>query len=257
MASRALNEGRKYVVSSTLQSADRGPTTILDSLGAVRELKGHDGGELQVHGSAYELVTSRTTSTGATYVELRFEIGCERCAALEMPDECRGVAPAADHDHVDVTRGEQLEDARPLAPAKRADPADERPRDPVIDAELGTRLAPEAQPAADDPPQACHRREVEEDRGVRGREPLLQHAELHPVDHPSVTRHELTVAFAPLSRGGLDPSAVDLAPVVPVDVDHRELEQLTEPARKRGFARSSTADHRNPLHRSNVRLGPD
>ncbi len=106
---RALNEGRKYVVSSTLQSADWGPTTILDSLDAVRELKGHDGGELQVHGSAalagalhraglideyrlftfpvtigagkrlftpdapasaYELVTSRTTSTGATYVEL-------------------------------------------------------------------------------------------------------------------------------------------------------------------------------------------
>ena len=107
---RALNERPKYVVSSTLEAGEWGPTTVLDSLDAVRELKARDGGELQVHGSAglatalhgaglideyrlmtfpvtigagkrlftsdapasgYELLTSRTTGAGATYVELR------------------------------------------------------------------------------------------------------------------------------------------------------------------------------------------
>ena len=109
-AARILNEGRKYVVSSTLQTADWGDTRILRSLDDVRDLKARDGGELQVHGSAmlasalhaagmideyrlvtfpvtvgtgkrllgdtappsgYEVVASRTTSAGATYVELR------------------------------------------------------------------------------------------------------------------------------------------------------------------------------------------
>ena len=107
---RVLNERPKFVVSSTLERPDWGPVTILDSLDAVRELKTREGGELQVHGSAalaaalhaagmvdeyrlftfpvtvgagkrlftpdapasgYELLTSRTTSTGVTYAELR------------------------------------------------------------------------------------------------------------------------------------------------------------------------------------------
>jgi dihydrofolate reductase len=109
-AAQMLNTRPKYVVSSTLQSADWGPTTILDSLDAVRALKAREGGELQVHGSAglaaalhaagmvdeyrlatfpvtvgagkrlftpeapasgYEPIASRTTGTGVTYVELR------------------------------------------------------------------------------------------------------------------------------------------------------------------------------------------
>ena len=109
-AAQMLNACPKHVVSSTLRSADWGPATILDSLDGVRALKAREGGELQVHGSAglaaalhaagmideyrlvtfpvtvgagkrlftpkaaasgYELVTSRTTGTGATYVELR------------------------------------------------------------------------------------------------------------------------------------------------------------------------------------------
>ncbi len=110
VVARVLNHGRKYVVSTTMQQADWGNTTILRSLDAVRELKAQDGGELQVHGSAalatalhaaglvdeyrlvtfpvtvgagkrlftgeapasgYEVLASRTTSAGATYVELR------------------------------------------------------------------------------------------------------------------------------------------------------------------------------------------
>ena len=109
-AARALNHGRKYVVSTTMQSADWGDTTILRSLDDVRELTVQDGGELQVHGSAmlagalhaaglideyrlvtfpvsvgagkrllgdtapasgYEVLISRTTGAGASYVELR------------------------------------------------------------------------------------------------------------------------------------------------------------------------------------------
>ena len=109
-AARALNDGPKYVVSTTMRSADWGDTTILRSLDDVRELGSRNGGELQVHGSAglaaslhaaglideyrlftfpvtvgegkrlfeadapprgYELITSRTTGAGATYVELR------------------------------------------------------------------------------------------------------------------------------------------------------------------------------------------
>jgi dihydrofolate reductase len=108
-AARALNHGRKYVVSTTMQEADWGDTTILRSLDEVRALKAQDGGELQVHGSAtlatslhaaglideyrlvifpvtvgggkrlftleappsgYELITSRATSAGAIYLEL-------------------------------------------------------------------------------------------------------------------------------------------------------------------------------------------
>ncbi len=107
---RILNHGRKYVVSTTMKSADWGKTTILRSLDDVRELKAQEGGELQIHGSAglaaalhaeglideyrlvtfpvtvgtgkqlftaqapasgYELITSRTTGAGATYLELR------------------------------------------------------------------------------------------------------------------------------------------------------------------------------------------
>jgi dihydrofolate reductase len=110
VVARVLNDGRKYVVSTTMQHADWGDTTILSSLDEVRELKATDGGELQVHGSAllasalheaglvdeyrlvtfpvtvgagkrlfgsdappsnYELITSRTTGGGAMYVELR------------------------------------------------------------------------------------------------------------------------------------------------------------------------------------------
>jgi dihydrofolate reductase len=109
-AARVLNHGRKYVVSTTMQSADWGDTTILRSLDDVRALTVQDGGELQVHGSAmlagalhaaglideyrlvtfpvsvgagkrllgdaapasaYEVLTSRTTGSGASYVELR------------------------------------------------------------------------------------------------------------------------------------------------------------------------------------------
>jgi dihydrofolate reductase len=105
-----LNQGPKYVVSSTLERADWGDTTILRSLDDVRALKERDGGELQVHGSAglgaslhaaglideyrlltfpvtvghgkrlfgteapasgYDVVASRTTAGGATYAELR------------------------------------------------------------------------------------------------------------------------------------------------------------------------------------------
>ncbi len=104
-----LNGGRKYVVSTAMQKAEWGDTTILRSLDDVRELKATDGGELQVHGSAglasalheaglvdeyrlvtfpvtvgagkrlfasdappssYEMITSRMTGAGAMYVEL-------------------------------------------------------------------------------------------------------------------------------------------------------------------------------------------
>jgi dihydrofolate reductase len=109
-AARVLNQGRKYVVSTTLQEADWGHTTILRSLEEVRELKAQQGGELQVHGSArlaaalhqagmideyrlvifpvtlgtgkrlfpdggtpsgYDVLASRVTQAGATYLELR------------------------------------------------------------------------------------------------------------------------------------------------------------------------------------------
>jgi dihydrofolate reductase len=107
---KVLNHGRKYVISSTLTSADWGDTTVIHSLDDVRELKEQAGGELQVHGSAelvaslhnaglideyrllifpvtvgagkrlftpqappsgYEVLTTRTTGKGASYVELR------------------------------------------------------------------------------------------------------------------------------------------------------------------------------------------
>jgi dihydrofolate reductase len=109
-AARVLNRGRKYVVSTTMRDADWGDTTILRSLDDVRTLKATGGGELQVHGSAglaaalheagmideyrlfifpvtvgagkrlfsdgappsgYDVLASRTTSTGASYLELR------------------------------------------------------------------------------------------------------------------------------------------------------------------------------------------
>lgn len=106
-----LNTARKYVVSSSMQTADWENTTILRSLDDVRELKAQGGdGELQVHGSAalaaslhaaglideyrlitfpvtigsgkrlftadapasgYKLIAHRATSTGATYAELQ------------------------------------------------------------------------------------------------------------------------------------------------------------------------------------------
>ena len=108
-AARVLNKGRKYVVSSSLQTADWGDTTILRSLDEVRQLKETGSGELQVHGSAglaaalheagmvdeyrvvffpvsvgagkrlfglaapplgYDLITTRVTGAGAIYVEL-------------------------------------------------------------------------------------------------------------------------------------------------------------------------------------------
>ncbi|MBI1377805.1 MAG: dihydrofolate reductase [Frankiales bacterium] len=110
LVARVLNEGTKYVVTSTLADADWGPTTILRSLDDVRRLREQDGGELQVHGSAglaaslhaaglvdeyrlitfpvtvgagkrlfpvdapprgFELLATRTTSTGAVYTALR------------------------------------------------------------------------------------------------------------------------------------------------------------------------------------------
>ena len=61
-AARVLNDGRKYVVSTTMHSADWGDTTILRSLDDVRERKGQDGGELQVHGSA--MLAGRCTRPG-------------------------------------------------------------------------------------------------------------------------------------------------------------------------------------------------
>jgi dihydrofolate reductase len=109
-AGRVLNQGRKYVVSTTLREADWGQTTILRSLDEVEDLKAKEGGELQVHGSArlatalhqagmideyrlvifpvtvgagkrlfpdsaapngFEVLTSRTTQSGGTYLELR------------------------------------------------------------------------------------------------------------------------------------------------------------------------------------------
>jgi dihydrofolate reductase len=52
---KSLNGSPKYVVSSTLTDADAtwGPATVLrgDVLAEVRELKGREGGELQIHGS--------------------------------------------------------------------------------------------------------------------------------------------------------------------------------------------------------------
>lgn len=49
----ALNEKRKYVVSTTLADAHWGDTTVLSDniAGAIGELKSELGGELQVHGS--------------------------------------------------------------------------------------------------------------------------------------------------------------------------------------------------------------
>jgi dihydrofolate reductase len=109
VVARVLNDGPKYVVSTTLDTADSGDTTILRSLDDVRALKASGHGELQVHGSAglasalhraglvdeyrlvvfpvtvgtgkrlfgedaspsgYELLRARTTTAGATYVEL-------------------------------------------------------------------------------------------------------------------------------------------------------------------------------------------
>ena len=110
LVARALNTGRKYVVSATLTDPTWGDTVVLPSLEAVQQIKDKDGGELQVHGSAglvaalhaagmideyrvltfpvtvgagkrlfpidaphrgYELVSSRATGAGATYAELR------------------------------------------------------------------------------------------------------------------------------------------------------------------------------------------
>lgn len=107
---RFFNEGRKYVVSTTMRDADWGDTTILRSLHEVAALTADADGELQVHGSAglaaslhragmideyrlmivpvsvgagqrlfadgasphgYDVLCSRTTSAGATYLELR------------------------------------------------------------------------------------------------------------------------------------------------------------------------------------------
>lgn len=54
-AAAQLNYGRKYVVSSTMDYADWGSTTVLsgDVIGKVADLKQDSGpGELQVHGSA-------------------------------------------------------------------------------------------------------------------------------------------------------------------------------------------------------------
>jgi dihydrofolate reductase len=51
---RKLNNGPKYVVSSSLRDPQWQYTTVLsgDALAQVRELKNKPGGELQVHGSA-------------------------------------------------------------------------------------------------------------------------------------------------------------------------------------------------------------
>jgi dihydrofolate reductase len=111
-AARVLNEGRKYVVSSTMREADWGDTTVLPSFTDIWSLKATEGGELQVHGSArlaramheagmideyrlvifpvtvgvgkrlfseaaaprgYDVLTRRATRAGATYLELRPE----------------------------------------------------------------------------------------------------------------------------------------------------------------------------------------
>lgn len=46
-----MNSLPKYVVSTSLGEGGWGPVTVLRSLGAVAELKGRPGSELQVHGS--------------------------------------------------------------------------------------------------------------------------------------------------------------------------------------------------------------
>jgi dihydrofolate reductase len=56
---RPMNKATKYVVSTTLTSVDWQPSVLIgtDVVGQIRRLKGEDGPELQVHGSAQLIQT--------------------------------------------------------------------------------------------------------------------------------------------------------------------------------------------------------
>jgi hypothetical protein len=143
-------------------------------------------------------------------------------------------------------RVETLEHARPVGRGEPPDPPEERPVDAIGDARLLVDRATMAKAPPRDRQEARAAREVEEDGGVRAREPRVEAAEPHRVQDPRITRDDVRLETAPLVALGA--RVVDAAEQVAVrDLDP---EPRTELVRQSRLPRSAAAEDGDAPHRS-------